>query len=52
MAGMKFGYKEFPVPPTDAFPNTKKIFRPIIPVTIEYDGKKIGYEALLASGPD
>jgi hypothetical protein len=51
MAGMKFGYKEFPLSQVDVF-GRKKIYRPIIPVLIEYGGKKIGYEALLDSGAD
>ena len=51
MAGMNFGYKEFPLSKIDVF-GRKKIYRPIIPVLIEYGGKKIGYEALLDSGAD
>jgi hypothetical protein len=51
MPEMKFWYKEFPLAQTDVF-GRKKLYRPIIPVTIEYSGKKVGYEALLDSGAD
>ncbi len=49
---MKFGYKEIPTNPSEAFPDRRKVFRPIIPVKIEYNGRQIGYEALLDSGAD
>jgi hypothetical protein len=52
MAGMKFGFKELPANPSEAFPTRKNVFRPVIPVTIEYGGKKVAYEALLDSGAD
>ena len=49
---MKFGYKKIPAGPSEAFPKRKEILRPIIPITIEYNGKKIGYEVLIDSGAD
>ncbi len=52
MVGMKFPYKQLPANPSVAFPKRTKIYRPIIPVTIEYNGKKVGYEALIDSGSD
>lgn len=49
---MKFAYKAIPASPSPAFPEREKVYRPIIPVTIEYQGKKVGYEALLDTGAD
>ena len=49
---MKFTYKKLPLTPTEAFPLQKTVLSPIIPVTIEYAGKKVGYEALVDSGAD
>ena len=49
---MKFAYKKLPAVPSEAFPNRKSVLSPIIPITIEYRSKKIGYEALVDSGAD
>lgn len=49
---MKFVYKKEPCNPSDAFPAIKHIYRPIIPITLEFESRKIGYEALLDSGAD
>lgn len=49
---MKFKYKKFRILPSSAFPERKYVLRPIIPVTITYNEKSIGYEALLDSGAD
>ena len=52
MAGMKFGFKELPASPSDAFPARKSVLRPIISIKLEHGNKEIGYEALLDSGAD
>ncbi len=49
---MKFSYKKIAVPPSDAFPDQRYVYRPIIPVTLEFEKEKIGYEALIDSGAD
>lgn len=49
---MKFSYKKFRVPPSEAFPSRKYVFRPIIPVQLSWKGNSVGYEALLDSGAD
>jgi len=49
---MKFRYKEVEARPTEAFPQKTKTYRPIVPVVLEYENKKIGCEALLDSGAD
>ena len=49
---MKFKYKKFRIFPTKAFPKRKYLFRPIIPIVVNWQDKKIGYEVLLDSGAD
>lgn len=49
---MKFKYLKFPAEPTEAFPDRKYALRPVLPVTIENNGKKIKYFVLVDSGAD
>lgn len=49
---MKFEYQKIGVKPSEAFPARKFILRPVIPVILEYGGKKVGYKALIDSGAD
>ena len=52
MAAIKFQYKKEPISSSEAFPQRTSISRPIIPIQIEYKGKKVGYEVLVDSGAD
>lgn len=49
---MKFQYRKFPSSPNAAFPSKKQIARPVIPVEVQYKGKKIKYLSLIDSGAD
>lgn len=49
---MKFKYKKFRLISPSVFSDQKYLLRPIIPLTIVYKDKKIGYEALIDSGAD
>lgn len=49
---MKFKYKKFKISPSPAFPERNNLLRPIIPIIISYNDRKIGYEALIDSGAD
>jgi len=50
---MKFPYKRLRIiSPPDFLPGSSYLLRPIIPVILHYDGKSIGYEALIDSGAD
>jgi len=44
---MKFKYKRFRILPTKAFPERKYLLRPIIPILLNWQDKKIGYEVLI-----
>ena len=51
---MKFEYKKFPIPYSDAFSTRHFSSRPVIPIIIKnpVNGRTIGYEALIDSGAD
>ncbi|MEK7514019.1 MAG: retropepsin-like aspartic protease [Patescibacteria group bacterium] len=49
---MKFKYSRFSAQPSDAFPDLKEVWRPVIPVKISYEKKEYGYLALVDSGAD
>lgn len=49
---MKFKYQKIAARATEAFPERKFILRPVIPIILEKDGKKVGYWALIDSGAD
>src|SRR3990167_6974898 len=47
---MKFSYLKFPAQPTEAFPDRKWASRPVLPVTLKNEDKKITIQALIDSG--
>jgi len=49
---MKFRYQKITAKESEAFPERKFILRPVIPIILEYGGKKVGYRALIDSGAD
>ena len=49
---LKFSYKKFPSDPNEAFPDHKGALRPVIPIAVKNEGKKIDYLALIDSGAD
>jgi len=49
---MKFSYLKFPAQPTEAFPDRKWALRPVLPVTLKNEDKKITIQALIDSGAD
>ena len=50
---MKFPYQKYPASPNPAFPERKKVLRPVIPLTlIARDGKTYRYDTLIDSGAD
>lgn len=49
---MKFPYQKLPGDPSEAFPKTKYIPRPVIPIHIINDDKRVGYHVLIDSGAD
>lgn len=50
---MKFSYQKFPRDPNPAFPDTKWVSRPVIPVElVDKESKPFGYKVLIDSGAD
>lgn len=49
---MKFRYQKIAAKGSEAFPERKFILRPVIPIILEYQDKKVGYKALIDSGAD
>lgn len=49
---MKFKYSKFPAQPSEAFPEIKEVWRPVIPIKIINKSKEYGYLALVDSGAD
>lgn len=49
---MKFLYRKILVDPSEAFPKRKYLLRPIIPVSINSNNRKLRFEALIDSGAD
>lgn len=49
---MKFKYQKISAKESEAFPERKFILRPVIPIILEHEGKKVGYRALIDSGAD
>lgn len=49
---MKFPYQKYQADPNLAFPNRKRVLRPVIPVGIYYPDGIFDYAALLDSGAD
>ncbi len=45
-------YQRFDITPCPAFPNTTTTLRPVILITLEYQGQKRNYRALIDSGAD
>ena len=49
---MKFPYREFTLDSSDAFPKGKRVFRPIIRVSVKYGDQSIDTFATIDSGSD
>lgn len=49
---MKFKYRQVVVDSSEAFPKRKYILRPIIPVSLIYNDRRLRFEALIDSGAD
>ncbi len=49
---MKFKYSKFPAQSSEAFPEIKEVWRPVIPIKIINKTKEYGYLALVDSGAD
>ena len=49
---LKFDYRKFPAEPSEAFPRRFSANRPVIPVTLINNGKRIKYLCLIDSGAD
>ena len=49
---MKFPYLKFPGETSEAFPNRKANLRPVIPVTLTYQGNSLRFQSLIDSGAD
>ena len=49
---MKFKYSKFLAKPSDAFPDLKEVWRPVVPIKITHQEKEYGYLALVDSGAD
>lgn len=49
---LKFKYWKLTCPPTEAFPKTKSIVRPIINVALKYQKERLRYLVLLDTGSD
>lgn len=49
---MKFPYQRFDITPCPAFPDITTTLRPVILVTLEHQGQKQRYRALVDSGAD
>lgn len=49
---MKFKYSKFPAQSSEAFPEIKEVWRPVIPIKIINKVKEFGYLALVDSGAD
>jgi len=49
---MKFKYQKIRAKKSEAFPERKFILRPVIPIILEHESKKVGYKVLIDSGAD
>ncbi|MEA1872222.1 MAG: hypothetical protein U9M91_02365 [Chloroflexota bacterium] len=49
---LKFDYRKFPAEPSEAFPRRFSAIRPVIPVTLINDGKRVKYLCIIDSGAD
>lgn len=49
---MKFKYQKIQIEKSEAFPERKFILRPIIPIILRHEDKKVGYRVLIDSGAD
>jgi hypothetical protein len=49
---MKFKYAKWPSKPTEAFPQRHSTLRPIIPIVIKYQDRRVRIFALLDTGSD
>jgi len=49
---MKFDYLKFPAEPTEAFPDRKNALRPVLPIVVKNNDKKLNYLVLIDSGAD
>mgnify|MGYP001562644774 CR=1 FL=1 len=49
---MKFKYSKFLAKPSEAFPDLKEVWRPVVPIKIINRDKEFGYLALVDSGAD
>lgn len=49
---MKFKYQKILAKESEAFPKRKFILRPVIPIILGQEDKKVGYKALIDSGAD
>ena len=49
---LKFPYLKFPSEPNKAFPDREHRKRPVVPIEVKYNDKKIKYYVLIDSGAD
>ena len=49
---MKFKYSKFLAKPSNAFPDLKEVWRPVVPIKIINQEREYGYLALVDSGAD
>lgn len=49
---MKFRYQKIRAGKSEAFPERGFLLRPIIPIILEHNDKKVGYKVLIDSGAD
>lgn len=48
----KLDYRKFPAQPTEPFPRRTNVSRPVVPITLIHDQRRVRYLALIDSGAD